>query len=57
MTPYERNTMKKIKERFENDPAFAAAIIFTGAIVATGLLKAVANTIESSAYAYRASKL
>jgi hypothetical protein len=49
--------MKRIKQRFEEDPIFATTLIITGAIVATGLLKAVAKTIESSAYAYRASKI
>lgn len=49
--------MKKLKERFENDPAFATAVLVSGAIVATGLIKATAKIIEASAYAYRASKL
>lgn len=49
--------MKKIKERFENDPVFATTLIITGAVVATGLLKAIAKTVEASAYAYRASKI
>jgi hypothetical protein len=49
--------MKKIKEHFQNDPIFATTVIITGAIVVTGLLKAVASTITSTAYAYRASKL
>lgn len=49
--------MKNIKERFQNDPVFATTIIITATIVGTGLLKAVAKTIEASAYAYRASKI
>jgi len=49
--------MKKLKARFEEDPIFAATILLSAAVVATGLLKAVAKTVESSAYAYRASKL
>lgn len=49
--------MNKLKERFKEDPVFALAVLTTGAIVLTGLLKATAKTIESSAYAYRASKL
>jgi hypothetical protein len=49
--------MKKLKERFQEDPAFALAVITTAAITGAVFLKAVAKTIESSAYAYRASKL
>jgi len=49
--------MKKIKERFENDPVFATIVIIAGATAATQLLRAVAKTVESSAYAYRASKM
>lgn len=49
--------MKKLKERFAEDPVFALTVLATGALVLTGLLKATAKTIESSAYAYRASKL
>ncbi len=49
--------MKKIKERFDNDPIFASTLILSGAIVATGLIRAIAKTVESSAYAYRASKI
>lgn len=49
--------MKKIKQRFQDDPVFATTLIITGTIVATGLLKAIAKTVESTAYAYRASKL
>lgn len=49
--------MKKIKQRFQEDPIFATALIIVGTVVATQLLKAVAKTVESSAYAYRASKL
>ena len=49
--------MKKIKERFENDPIFATSLIITGAIIGTQVLKAVAKTVEASAYAYRASKM
>lgn len=49
--------MKKLKERFDNDPIFAATLILSAAVVATGLIKSTAKVIESSAYAYRASKL
>lgn len=49
--------MKKLKQKFEEDPIFATTLIITGAVVATGLIKAIAKGIESSAYAYRASKL
>lgn len=49
--------MRKIKERFQNDPVFAMTLIVTGTVVVTGLLKSVAKMVESSAYAYRASKL
>lgn len=49
--------MDKLKAKFKDDPAFALAVIATGAIVATGAVKALAKLIESSAYAYRASKI
>lgn len=49
--------MKKLKAKFQDDPAFAIGVLVVGTIVVTGLLKSVASTIESSAYAYRASKL
>ena len=49
--------MDKLKQRFKDDPAFALAVLATGAIIATGAVKAVAKLIESSAYAYRASKI
>jgi hypothetical protein len=49
--------MKKLKQRFQDDPIFAITVLAVGATVLTGLLKATAKTIESSAYAYRASKL
>jgi hypothetical protein len=49
--------MKKIRDRFENDPYFATYLIIAGAVVATGLIKATAKMVESSAYAYRASKI
>lgn len=49
--------MKKLKERFNDDPMFAVTVIAIAATTAAVVLKAVAKTIESSAYAYRASKL
>lgn len=49
--------MNKLKQRFQEDPVFALTVIGVGAIVLTGLLKATANTVTASAYAYRASKL
>jgi hypothetical protein len=49
--------MKRIKDRFNDDPYFATYLMIAGAVVATGLLRAVAKTVESSAYAYRASKM
>lgn len=49
--------MKNLKRKFDEDPIFATTVIIVGASTAAVLLKAVAKTIESSAYAYRASKL
>ena len=49
--------MDKLKQKFREDPLFATTVLITGAIVATGAVKAVAKLIESSAYAYRASKV
>lgn len=49
--------MKNLKQRFEDDPMFATYVLVVGGIVAAGLLKATAKMIESSAYAYRASKM
>lgn len=49
--------MKNLKKRFDEDPAFAMTVIVVGATVATALLKATAKMVESSAYAYRASKM
>jgi len=49
--------MDKLKAKFKEDPFFAVAVLTTGAIIATGAVKAVAKLIESSAYAYRASKI
>ena len=49
--------MKKLKQRFEDDPAFALTVLLAGGAIAVGLLKASAKMIESSAYAYRASKM
>lgn len=49
--------MRKLKEKFQEDPFFAVIVLVTAATVATGLLRGTAKVIESSAYAYRASKL
>ena len=49
--------MKNLKQRFQDDPYFAAFVIVIGASVAAGLIKSTAKMVESSAYAYRASKL
>ena len=49
--------MKNLKKRFEDDPYFATYVLVAGGIIATGILKATAKMIESSAYAYRASKM
>lgn len=49
--------MKKLKDKFEEDPVFAATVIIVGASTLAMVLKASAKMIESSAYAYRASKL
>lgn len=49
--------MKNLKKRFEDDPAFALTVLVIGGTVAAALLKSTAKMIESSAYAYRASKM
>ena len=49
--------MKNLKQRFQEDPYFALYVVGGGAIVVTGLLKGAAKIIESSTYAYRASKM
>lgn len=49
--------MKKLKERFNEDPYFASYVLIGGVIVLTGLVKATAKMVESTAYAYRASKM
>ena len=49
--------MDKLKQRFKEDPVFATVVILSAASVATGLLKASAKMIESSAYAYRATTM
>ena len=58
MSPIEQeNPMKNLKQRFQDDPYFAAFVIVVGASIAAGLIKSTAKMVESSAYAYRASKL
>jgi hypothetical protein len=49
--------MRKIKDRFMNDPVFASSLIIAGGIITAAVLKEIAKTITASAYAYRASKL
>lgn len=49
--------MKKLKKAFQEDPVFAATVIIVGASVTAALLKSTAKMVESTAYAYRASKL
>jgi hypothetical protein len=49
--------MNKLKARFNEDPAFAITVIAIGASSAALLMKSAAKLIESSAYAYRASKI
>jgi len=49
--------MKKLKQRFEDDPAFAITTIIIGASVGAMVLKGVAGLVTASAYAYRASKM
>lgn len=49
--------MDKLKARFKEDPYFATYVLIGGALALTGLVKATAKMIESSAYAYRASKI
>lgn len=56
-TDWKETKMKNLKRKFDEDPVFATTVIIVGASTAAILLKAVAKTIESSAYAYRASKL
>lgn len=49
--------MDKLKQKFKDDPIFAVGVLLSAAVVATGMLNALAKTVESSAYAYRASKM
>lgn len=49
--------MKKFKQRFNEDPYFATYVMIIGGVIVTGLLKSTAKMVESSAYAYRASKM
>ena len=49
--------MDKLKKRFKEDPYFAAAVVIGGLIVVSRLMIAGAKVVESSAYAYRASKI
>lgn len=49
--------MDKLKKRFKEDPYFATAVVITSVIVLSRLMIATAKVVESSAYAYRASKI
>ena len=49
--------MKKLKDRFMEDPQFALTIMLVGGTVVAGLMTGSAKLIEASAYAHRASKL
>lgn len=49
--------MKKLKARFQEDPQFAVFVLAIAATSAALLMKSTAKLIESSAYAYRASKI
>lgn len=49
--------MKKLKQRFNDDPMFALTVLAVGTIAVTGLLNAVAKNVTATTYAYRASKL
>ncbi len=49
--------MKNFKQRWQEDPYFAAYVVAGAAVLGTGLLKGVAKVVEASAYAYRASKM
>lgn len=49
--------MDELKKRFKEDPTFAVFVLVVGGATAAAIIKASAKMIESSAYAYRASKL
>ena len=49
--------MKKLKERFDNDPAFALTVLAVAVPTGIALLNAIARNVTASTYAYRASKL
>lgn len=49
--------MKKLKQRFMEDPQFAITTIIVTASVAAALMTGSAKLIEASAYSYRASKM
>lgn len=49
--------MKKLKDRFDNDPIFAITVIGIGALTAATLLKGTAKMIEASVFAANATKL
>ena len=49
--------MQNIIQKFKDDPQFAITVIAIAAPVAIAVISGVPKLIESSAYAYRASKL
>jgi len=49
--------MKKLKDRFMEDPQFAMTTIIVVGTLAAALMTGSAKLIEASAYAHRASKL
>lgn len=62
-TPYSETLLKgepimdKLKDKFKNDPVFAAGVLVVGGTLVTSLLNAVAKNVTATAYAYRASKM
>jgi hypothetical protein len=49
--------MDRLKQLFREDPMLAIGVTIAAASAAAVLLTAVSKIVESSAYAYRASKL
>lgn len=49
--------MKNIKRMFKEDPYFAVTCVIAAATILGGMMTGSAKLIESSTYAYRASKM
>lgn len=48
--------MNRLKQKFQEDPVFATAVIIASATAAAALLNSVARIIGSSGYAVHAAK-